>query len=266
MSTEFLTPVGRIVQGDCFKSNTKDAEGKPLVIKNGPNAGQPRVEYFISLAVPKTDSGYNDVYNTIVSEARIEFPTLFDEQGNCINPSFAFKITDGDSQVPNSKGVKPCDREGFAGHWVFSFSNGFAPTCYTTGGKEIIVDPDMMKRGYYARVYASVKGNGSIQQPGVFLNHNMVELIGHGEEIKSGPDASAIFGGTPAANIPAAASTTPVAPSAAIAQTPVAPAHDFVTPPAPEIKYLDANGKAWTADQLKQAGYTDAMIESMPKA
>ena len=51
--TQILTPVGRLVQGDCFEPQTTDAEGKPLLIKNGPNAGQPRVEYFMAIAVPK---------------------------------------------------------------------------------------------------------------------------------------------------------------------------------------------------------------------
>ncbi len=123
--TQILTPVGRLVQGDCFEPQTTDAEGKPLLIKNGPNAGQPRVEYFMAIAVPKTDAGYNEVWAAIHGVARAAFPSLFDAAGNCINPKFAFKVTDGDSQVPNTKGTKPCDREGFPGNWIMNFSGGF---------------------------------------------------------------------------------------------------------------------------------------------
>ncbi len=237
--TQILTPVGRLVQGDCFEGQTKDAEGNPLVVKNGPNAGQPRVDYFIAIAIPKTDASYNELWAKIHGEKRAAFPSLFDASGNCINPKFAFKVTDGDSQVPNTKGVKPCDRVGFPGHWVLNFSGGYAPKCYTAGGAERIVDPAMIKRGYYVRISGTVKGNGSQQQPGIFLNHSMVELVGYGEEIVTGPDANAVFGGTPVAALPAGASATPLAPAAApampgAAPTPAAPAPAPAAPaPAP---------------------------------
>jgi len=223
-ATEILTPVGRLVQGDCFEPQTTDAEGNPLVIKNGPNAGKPRVDYFMAIAIPKTDATYNELWAKIHGEARQAFPSLFDAQGNCINPKFAFKVTDGDSQLPNSKGTRPCDREGFAGHWILNFSGGFAPKCYTAGGAELINDPNMIKRGYFIRIYGSVKGNGSQQQPGVFLNHSMVELVGYGEEIITGPDGRAVFGGAPAGALPAGASATPLAPATPMAQPGAAPA------------------------------------------
>lgn len=230
--TEILTPVGRLVQGDCFEAQTTDAEGKPLLIKHGPNAGQPRVEYFFAVAVPKTAPEWQDVYARIHGTARAAFPSLFDQAGNCISPKFAFKVIDGDSQLPNTRGTKPCDREGFPGHWILNFSGGYAPKCYTAGGAELITDPTMLKRGYYVRVYGSVKGNGSQQQPGVFLNHSMVELVGYGEEIVSGPDGTAIFGAQPAGQLPAGASATPVAPSSApLAQG--APTPQAPTPQAP---------------------------------
>jgi hypothetical protein len=186
----------------------------------------------MAIAIPKTDPGFDALYQTIYNEARQSFPSLFDAQGNCINPKFAFKVTDGDSQVPNTRGTKPCDREGFPGHWILNFSGGYAPKCYTAGGAELITDPNMIKRGYYIRIYGSVKGNGSQQQPGIFLNHSMVELVGYGEEIVSGPDGSAIFGGQPAGQLPAGASSTPVAPSTPMAQPGNAPAAP-ATPNAP---------------------------------
>jgi hypothetical protein len=234
-ATQILTPVGRLVQGDCFEGQTKDAEGNPLVIKNGPNAGQPRVDYFMAIAIPKTDATYNKLWATIHGEARAAFPSLFDASGNCINPKFAFKVTDGDSQVPNTKGVKPCDREGFPGHWVLNFSGGYAPKCYIqeNGAYKLVTDPSMIKRGYYIRIAGTVKGNGSQQQPGVFLNHSMVELVGYGEEIVTGPNADAVFGGAPAAALPAGASATPLAPAAAPAMPGAAPTPAAPAPAAP---------------------------------
>lgn len=300
-ATQFLTPVGRLIQGDCFDPQTTDSEGKPLLIKNGPNAGQPRVDYFMAIAIPKTDAGYAELWATIHGAAKAAFPAMFDATGNCINPKFAFKITDGDSQVPNTKGAKPCDRVGFPGHWVLGFSGGFAPKCYTAGGAELITNPDMLKRGYYVRIYGSVKGNGSQQQPGVFLNHSMVELVGYGEEINTGPSGDAVFGAAPAGALPAGASATPLASSTPLVQTPavgvqapaaaapapaaqaaeaapsnVVPAPDFLNgpaaapaaapAPAAEVKYLDANGNAFTEAELLAGGYTAAQVQALQKA
>lgn len=230
---EFLTPVGRIVAGDPFKANTKDAEGRPLVVKNGPNAGQPRVEYYIGVAIPKTDMGYNELYEIIYGAARAAFPNMFDAAGACINPKFSFKLTDGDSTVPNTKGIAPCAREGYKGHWIVNLSNGFPPKCYTQNGDTLITDPAMLKKGYYVRVYGDVKSNGSLQQPGVFLNFSMIELVGYGEEIHSGPDGAAVFGGKPAGILPAGASATPIASTTTLAQPPAASAGvPQATPPA----------------------------------
>lgn len=311
-NTTFLTPVGRIVAGDCFTASTTDAENRPLVIKTGPNAGQPRVEYYIGLAIPKTDAGFNDLRATIYNEARAAFPNMFDAGGNCVNPKFAFKIVDGDSQIPNTVGKKPCDKEGYPGNWIVNFSNGFAPKCYTQGGEALITDPAMLKRGYFVRVYGTVKSNGSTQQPGVFLNFSMVELVGYGEEIHSGPDGATVFGAQPASALPAGASATPVASATPLAAPPttaapataaptpsanfappaatggpaptpsappaataspsnVAPAQDFLTPPpaAPPVAVTPTytvDGVAYTADQLKAAGWNDAQIAAVPQS
>ena len=53
MTTEVLFPIGRMVCGSVYQGNNKDAEGNPLVIKKGPNAGQPRVDYYFAIAIPK---------------------------------------------------------------------------------------------------------------------------------------------------------------------------------------------------------------------
>lgn len=208
---EILTPAGRMIAGDCFRGNTTDAENRPLVVKQGPNAGQPRTEYYVGIAIPKNDPDWPALWASISEVARRDFPTLFDSSGNCVSPNFAFKVTDGDSQHPNTKGIKPADREGYPGHYVLNFSSGFAPKCYTRGGAAVINNPDDLKRGYYIRISGTVRGNGAIQQPGVFLNLQMIELIGYGPEIVSGKTGTEAFGGVAAA-LPAGASSTPLAP------------------------------------------------------
>ncbi len=226
-NTQLLTPVGRLVQGDCWKPQEKDAEGNPLLIKTGPNTGQPRVVYYMALAIPKTDPGYADLWAKIHGEAVRSFPTLFDTAGNCSVATFAFKITDGDSTVANRKGKRPCDNEGFPGNWILHFSGGFAPAIFERGGQTPLVAPEAVKRGYFIRILGNVAGNYSQQMPGVYLNFNSVEFIGYGEEIVVGPDGAACAE-NPAGALPPGASATPIAPTTPVA-APVAPG---VAPPS----------------------------------
>lgn len=290
MSTQridILTPVGRLVAGDVFKANTTDQKGNPLLVKKGPNAGQPKVEYFFAIAIPKTDPAYNtEVMAKLQAAARTGFPTLFDASGNCIRPDFAWKIVDGDSRVPNQNNVIPATKEGYPGHWVVSFKGGYAPKVYTKGGEALITDPEMLKKGYYIRVYGTVTGNEDMQKPGVYLNPSMVEFVGYGEEIISGPDGAAVFGGAPAANLPAGASAIPMAgtpiampsnmPAAPVATAPaVAPAPDFLNPQsmavpaapaapaAPVERSFNISGQMFTESQLRAGGWTDAQLATL---
>lgn len=208
MGTEFISPVGRLVGGDPWKGNTTDFQNQPLVVKTGANAGQPRTEYFVQIAIPKTNPDFNAFYATIVAESRAAFPSLFDAAGNCVFAAFAFKVSDGDDQTVNLKGKRPCDREGFPGHWIVNFSGGFAPKCYNLAHAPLL-DPTSIKRGDYVRISGMCNGNNSATTPGVYLNPGLIELVGYGEAITSGPDAAVVFA-TPAA-LPAGASATPLA-------------------------------------------------------
>ena len=274
---DFLTPVGRLVMGDPFKGRTTDEDGKPLVVKTGPNSGQPRTDYFIGLAIPKTDPGWSAIHATIQSAAKQEYPEYFGADGSCALPTFSWKIIDGDSTQVNKRGVAPNTREGFAGNWILCMSSSFAPKCYSKGGETVLTDPSSIKRGYYVRAYGNTKGNRPSQTPGVYVNVSMVELIGYGPEIVTGPDAASVFGGSPVATLPAGASATPVAPATPIAQ--VTPAHDFVTgppappvppappaPPAPPVteRKYKVGDKEWTGAQLLAAGWTQEKLDALP--
>lgn len=237
--TELLTPVGRLVMGSLYKPQDKDAEGKPLVIKSGPNAGQPRVDYFFALAIPKGAEKHwaeTEWGAKIYATGHAAFPN-----GAASAPTFAWKIVDGDSQVPNRKGIKPASREGYPGHWVVSFGGGFAPRICNADGSQLIVEPDAVKCGYFVQVFGSVSGNGSPNQPGVFVNHSAISLQGYGAEISSGMDTAAVgFGkgaapvGMTAAPIGQAVAPAPVAPPQAWGQP--GPAQGVaVAPPAPVV-------------------------------
>lgn len=230
------SPVGRIVMGSLYDPSTTDAEGKPLVVKTGPNAGQPRVNYFFALAIPKgaephwAHTAWGQQIWAVGNQA---FPNAAQ------SPAFAWKIEDGDSQIPNKKGRKPCDNEGWRGHWILKFSGGFAPKVYQQEGAGYVqvMQKDFCKPGYFVEVAFSVEGNGSQSQPGVYLNHSMVCFRAYGQEIQFGPDvASAGFGASP---LPAGASMTPPAGAIPMPQAPAAapalpgaPA-GYVMPPAP---------------------------------
>ena len=118
------SPVGRIVMGSLYDPSTTDAEGKPLVVKTGPNAGKPRVNYFFALAIPKGAEphwAHTPWGQQIWNVGNQAFPNAAQ------SPAFTWKIEDGDSQIPNKKGRKPIDNEGWRGHWILKFSGGFAP-------------------------------------------------------------------------------------------------------------------------------------------
>lgn len=203
--TDILFPVGRIVSGNLYKANTQDAEGRPLVFKHGAQAGQARQDFYFALAIPKgTESHWSQTEwgAKIWASGHAFMPAA----GNM--PVFAWKVQDGDSQIPNRKGKKPCDREGFKGNWVVSLSSSYAPRIYNRDGTQVITEVDAVKPGYYVQVYGNVDSNGSQQQPGVYLNHSMVSLQGYGPEIVMGPDAAAV--GFGAAALPAGATATPV--------------------------------------------------------
>lgn len=235
-SLTLTTPVGRIVGGSIYEPNTTDAEGKQLVYKTGPDQGKPRVDYYIAVAVPK---GAEKHWAETTWGAKIwqfghqAFPNVAQ------SPTFAWKITDGDSQIPNRKGRKPCDQEGHKGHWILKFSGSYAPAVFVqeNGAFQQVTTPGYVKPGYYIEMQFNVKSNGSAQQPGLYLNHIQLCFRGYGPEITFGPDvASAGFGAAP---LPAGASMTPP-PSAApmpMSTVPAVPGVPAIpaAPPVPGI-------------------------------
>lgn len=215
MKSDFLTPVGRLVQGDPFEAQTKNMQGQPLVTKTG----QPTQRYFIAVAFPKTDQAFAALYAKLVEVARASFPHLFNAQGQCTNPKFSWKLIDGDGFDDNGK--PNVNKPGFAGCWVLKFQSSFPPKCFHAGRyqpHEQIQDPKAIPRGYYVRVAGTIEGNGDANKPGLYVNLNMVELAGGqpSDIIVSGPDASTVFGGSapvlpPGVAAPVLPASTPAA-------------------------------------------------------
>lgn len=205
-------PPGRVVGGSIYKQRTTDAEGKPLVVKHGPNAGQPRSEVSFAVAIAKqpghTHWAYTEWGKKLWEFGHQVSPTM------ASNPIFSWKVIDGDSTIPNRKNNKPCENTGYPGHWVVWLSSGIAPKCYTllgvtAGNNPLPLDQkDAINGGDYVEVSARIRFNESSQNPGIYINHEMVCLRGFGERISFGMDvAEAGFG---AAALPPGASTVPV--------------------------------------------------------
>lgn len=235
--TDILFPPGRIVQGSLYKANTTDAEGKPLLIKHGPDAGKPRVEFYFAVAFPK-EPGHTHWNQTpwgaaMWAAGAAAFPQVHQSR------DFSWKVTDGNSAEVNKKGKRPCDSEGFPGHWVVRFSGGYAPKVYQQPQPGVYVElstPDAIKTGYWVQVSGNVSSNESVSQPGIYANHGMVLFVKPDTEIRSGPDAATAFAGAAvSAALPGVGAVAPlpftprVAPAAPVAVTPN-PA--FLAPPA----------------------------------
>lgn len=285
MSINLTTPVGRIVQGELWKAQpvTDQKTGQP---KFGSD-GQPLVQHFFALAIPKqpghTHWAQTEWGQKIWAEGNRAHPNF------APHPTFSWKIEDGDSQVPNKKGKKNADREGFPGHWILKFRSGFLPKCYNGNGSEML-PPETFKPGNYAQVNCNVAGNTG-DSPGVYMNPIMVALAGYGAEIVSGPDvAEAGFGqgvalpaGASAVPVGSFAPPTPSAPAAPVygqpagapaapypptgvppanpsSMAPPNPAFLGVPPPAPPARQMTAKANGASYEQLIAAGWNDALL------
>ena len=193
------TPVGRLVQGDLWNPQTTNMEGNPLV----DSKGNPRNNYFFALAVSKNDPGLGEFYQEMKTVAAQSFPGIPEAR-------LSMKYVDGDA--PENSG-----KTGFAGCYVFKFSNGFPSKVIKKdahGTIVPIVNSNEVKLGDYVRVYANITGNGSSSKPGIYLNHSFVELIGIGEQISTGVTAEQAYESAPPVNtLPAGAAPIGSAPT-----------------------------------------------------
>jgi len=291
MAVDIMTPVARLVGGHPMRTSPViDDNDVPKLDK----LGKPRTSTYIGIAIPKM--GETEWKQTawgaqIVQVAAQDWP-----RGEHMAPTFAWKITDGDSPIPNKKGIAPNTREGYPGHWVINASTELSVKCYHVGHyapHEQIQNEKEIKPGDYCRVLLSVKGNGPSESPGLYMNPVLFELTRAGIEIvlSSGPSAMDAFGASapvlpanaqvdpnvaaPAPMAPPAA-PAPVAPPAAPAPMAppagIAPAPDFLNPPAPPAapapvaERFSYSGAVYTRDQLKASGWQDAQIDALPRA
>lgn len=249
---------GRLVGGHPMVANArKDDSGAVLRQQDGVT---PRTSTFIAVAVPKTPG---------VTDWRMEsWGQTFQKEaqegwnlGEWQHPTFAWKVTDGDSTIPKKPfggkpGRIPAQCEGYPGHWVVSCSTELGIKCYHLGKygpMDQIQNKDEIKAGDYCRVLVSVKGNKPSKSPGLYVNPTLFELSRAGQRIvlDGGPDAAEAFGGS-----------APVLPANGAFDTSVSPPPVNAAPPPPvveEPRYL-VNGVEYTVAQLRAARWTEAQI------
>lgn len=264
------TPIGRLVQGDPWKPNTTDQQGAPLIVKTGPNAGQPRKEYYCGVAFGKGNPEFETIRGQVLAFARTAWPQLFNPDGTCRVAQFSDKITDGDGY--DQKGQAHSSKEGFGGHWVLKASSGFAPQVYAAGRYNPSTDqltPGAFQCGAFVRMVVTFESNNNPQKPGLYCNLNMLELCGMGSPIirTGGPDAAQAFA-APAGALPVGA--TAIAPGTLAtgyvpprADTAVQPPPPAAPPVAPVGVTLSpaAAAQGFTLEAMRAQGWTDdAMV------
>ena len=269
---DILFPAGRMIGGNVDKLFPRtEANGTPKIGKDG----NPEMQCSIGYAIPKGPETHwshtpwgAEIYKT-GSEAH---PNLV------ASPAFSWKITDGDSTLPNKKGKRPCDQVGYKGHWVLWFSQGWLPKVVSADGSVQLPEGSIVA-GYFVQVYGSVAGNKLVPNgtPGVYLNPIAVALVGEGDKIATDVDTTTIgFGAaplpqgarpvtaaapqfaTPQVYAPAVPNQPPPQSNPVMSPVGVVPAPDFLKPPAP-VRQMTAAAQA-TYEAYIAAGWTDAQL------
>lgn len=291
----FTTPVGRMVYGSVWDGSDTDSKGVKRVIKSGPNAGKPAISWAFGVAFPKVlangmpNEEFNKFYREVIEVCRTGYPQFyagaidpFTGKPGCVRPAgMALKIKDGDGVDANGKQNR--EKEGYAGHWIVSFSGMYAPRVFDINigldPMNQLQDKSRVLPGDYVAVSGTCEANIGAESPGVYMNGNMVCFIGAGPRIVSGPKAADVFanvmggtlppgcvpGATPASMplttgvaVPTPPMPTPVAPTPPMPTPAAAPASPQLTPVALAAgftTYDAARAAGWTDDALRANGY-----------
>ena len=220
----FLSPVGRVISGSVEIANTTNYSGKPLTTQQG----QPRVEFFFGIAVRKDDPEVEAFRATLGQAAAMGWPG-----GQHQSPKFSWKMDNGDGL--DGEGKPFSARAGYAGCWIFKFTGGFAPRCFKADERGTMqsIPASEVYKGSFVRVSGNAVGNSNAEKPGIYINHDMVQFVAHGEAIFSGPNPDNVFN-APVGQLPQGASATPMSPAQG-QQAPQYPAQGQQAPqyPAP---------------------------------
>lgn len=238
--TKFLTETGRMLWGDLYNPTKTDFDGNPL---KPLDSGQPHPGFIeFGLAIPKkpgeTHFAHSELGKIIWAQGHKDHPNA------AAHDSFSWKVTDGDSTKPGKPykgkpGRAPCEKEGYPGHWVFSFrcmAAPYPPRLVNSDGSKNLLEPGLIQPGDCIQVAGSVVGNDGAT-PGVYLNPDAIAFQGYhvkGRVSTGGIDPTSVgFGKSPKPTFVtdmAPAGLTPV--GAGGPPTSTGPANSAVPPPA----------------------------------
>lgn len=263
-----IFPTGRLVGGSLDKLFPRtDNFGKPKMKADG----TPSLETKIGFAIRK---GVETHWNQTPWGAQVYEIGKAAYPREHVVPSFAWKIADGDSTVPNKKGNINANNENYRGCWVIWFSQSWLPKlCNADGSAEL--PHGSIKIGYFVKVMAEVLGNAPAPSPGVYLNPSAVALVAEGDEIASEVDTAA-FAATATDPLPPGARPVTAAvpgfaaaaPAPAAAAPYVAPAPDArflaVPPPVaaapPPVRRMTPAAQGVPYEAYVEKGWTDALL------
>lgn len=214
-----FTPGGRLVMGSLTERQDKDQQGAPIPVEDQ--------AYFFAVAVPKSSPEVGPLVNQLWQMAATDYASmpLVMAQINMglAATQFSWKIEDGDApQVDPRTGLARQTPEYMKGCFIFKFRTKFEIGACDATGRDIARTG--IKRGDYIDVMFNSQINGKVDHTaGIYLNPVAIRLLGYGEAIQSGVQASQAFAGRGAATM---GSQMPTAAGAAMpaAALPGAPA------------------------------------------
>lgn len=279
----FTTPPGRMVSGSPYRKRPKtDQFGKPKLISKGDNAGKVLEMFSLGQAIPKTKQHWKDEEFQLPNGDMMRWGAIIHGEGLAAfpngqteRPDFAWKIEDGDSMIPNKKGKRNAERDGWKGCWVLFFEGFDLPAVYSSINGPAVPDStlDLIQPGDHIQVNGTVVSNESTQTSGVYLDALMVCYRGVGPRIvlKQQGDTSGFGGGVApgASTVPAAApmppATPPVpapAPAAPPAPTPVTPDPAYsAAAPKPSVEMVRNAAGTWPLSQMIASNWTREGLE-----
>ena len=274
--SEILFPVGRMIGGSVYTAQVeKDSFGKPKLNSEGKQL----TSFSFGVAIPK--QGEQHWSQTPWGQQVFQVGATAHANHHRL-PTYAWKIKDGDSTVPNRNGTIMNQQPGHAGCWIVWFKQTWAPKLVADKGATPLLEPDQIIPGYYVEVYANVIGNTG-PTPGVYMNPIAVNRAAFGEKIVSTQTIDTTGVGFGASPLPTGASATPlggfvpppvaaVMPGLPIAPTgpAVVPNPAFLMPPAPPlappvpaappVRQMTAKAGGATYEQMIGAGWTDNLL------
>jgi len=261
---DIVFPIGRMVGGSLKELHArKNDDGSAKVGADN----KPMMECNFGVAIPKTQAQWNmEPWGAKMFEiGKAAEPVLHRAA------AFSWKVIDGDDARPNKNGKIPNQQEGYAGHWILWFKQGWLPKlCSADGSVELQAGAIMP--GQYVQVLGDVSSNGAKppQTPGLYLNPKAVALSADGPRIvskdidttKVGFGTGALPAGAQPLKPAEAAFSTPAAPAAP--SVPVTPNAAFMAPPAPPAvpagPRMTAKAQGASYDAMIAAGWTPELL------